>query len=116
MSELSPEDRKLVTLARSARARTGAARGAALRDGDGRTYAAADVTLEALRLDALQVCVAMAHASGSRGVEAAVVMADEPGLTDPEARVLAEVAGSGVPVHLVDSRGTLLSTTRSEDR
>ena len=46
MSELSdPDDRKLVTLARAARARTGAAEGAALRDADGRTYAAATVDL-----------------------------------------------------------------------
>ena len=41
MTELIPEDAKLVTLARSARARTGAAQGAAVRDGDGRTYVAA---------------------------------------------------------------------------
>ncbi len=32
-----PEDGKIVTLARSARARTGAAEGAAVRDTDGRT-------------------------------------------------------------------------------
>ena len=35
--ELSTEDRKLVTLARSARARVGAVEGAAVRDQDGRT-------------------------------------------------------------------------------
>ena len=37
MSELDPEDAKLITLARSARARNGAAQGAAVRDTDGRT-------------------------------------------------------------------------------
>ena len=37
--ELSAEDAKLVTLARAARARAGAVEGAAVRDGDGRTYA-----------------------------------------------------------------------------
>ena len=41
--ELSAEDAKLVTLARATRARTGAAEGAAVRDQDGRTYAAATV-------------------------------------------------------------------------
>ena len=47
---LSAEDRKLVTLARATRARTGAAEGAAVRDPDGRTYAAATVDLPSLRL------------------------------------------------------------------
>ena len=64
MSELSPEDAKLVTLARSTRARTGAAEGAAVRDESGRTYAAATVELPSLRLTALEVCVATAIASG----------------------------------------------------
>ena len=43
MADLHPEDAKLVTLARSARGRTGAAEGAAVRDTDGRTYVAAGV-------------------------------------------------------------------------
>jgi hypothetical protein len=71
---LDPEDAKLVTLARSARARTGAAQGAAVRDGDGRTYVAATVDLPSLRLSALQVAVAMAVSSGAPGLEAAVVL------------------------------------------
>ncbi|MCW2775174.1 MAG: cytidine deaminase, partial [Nocardioides sp.] len=50
MSELSPEDTKLVSLARATRARTGAAEGAAVRDADGRTYAAATVDLPSLRV------------------------------------------------------------------
>jgi cytidine deaminase len=68
-----PEDTKLVTLARSARARRGAAQGAAVRDTDGRTYVAATVELPSLRLSALQVAVAMAVSSGAPGLEAAVV-------------------------------------------
>ena len=44
MGDVSDEDRKLVTLARSARARAGSEQGAAVRDGDGRTYAAPPVT------------------------------------------------------------------------
>ncbi len=73
---LSAEDAKLVTLARATRARTGAAEGAAVRDENGRTYAAATVELPSLRLSALEVCVAMAIASGSRGLEAAVVLTE----------------------------------------
>ena len=72
MGELSVEDAKLVTLARAAMARTGSTEGAAVRDLDGRTYAAASIALASLRLSALEVCVAMAVSSGSRGLEAAV--------------------------------------------
>jgi hypothetical protein len=77
MTELSAEDAKLVTLARSARARTGAAQGAAVRDCDGRTYVAATVALESLSMTALQVAVAMAVSSGAPGLEAAVVLGDD---------------------------------------
>jgi hypothetical protein len=105
MSELSAEDRKLVTLARATRARTNAAEGAAVRDLDGRTYAAATVTLPSLALTALEVCVAMAIASGSRGLEAAVVLTEaaEP----PSLAAAQEFAGTGVPVHVGDVRGTI---------
>ena len=75
-----PEDEKLATLARSARARTGAAQGAALRDTEGRTYLAATVDLPSLRLAALEVAVAMAVSSGAPSLEAAVVVGgDEAG-------------------------------------
>ncbi len=72
--ELGAEDAKLVTLARGARARAGAAEGAAVRDEDGRTYAAATVTLPSLRLTALQAAVAAAVSSGAQELEAAVVV------------------------------------------
>src|SRR5579859_2063187 len=72
--ELDPQDQKLVTLARSARARTRAAQGAAVRDTDGRTYVAATVDLPSLQLSALQVAVAMAVSSGALGLEAAVIV------------------------------------------
>jgi len=77
MSDLDPEDQKLITLARSARARTGAAQGAAVRDTDGRTYVAATVDVPSLQLSALQVAVAMAVSSGALGLEAAVVLGDD---------------------------------------
>jgi hypothetical protein len=97
MPDLSAEDQKLVTLARATMARTGAPEGAAVRDLDGRTYAAAAVALPSLRLSALEVCVAMAISSGSRGLEAAVRLG---GAGEPDLRALQEFAGDGVVVHL----------------
>lgn len=116
MSELSAEDRKLVTLARATRARIQAAEGAAVRDTDGRTYAAATVDLPSLRLTAVQAVVAMAVASGSTGVDACVVLGDAQELTEPDAAVLADFGGeAGVVVHLGDPRGAV-SATRTEAR
>jgi hypothetical protein len=100
-AELSPEDAKLVTLARATRARTGAAEGAAVRDTDGRTYAGSSVDLPSLRLTAVQVCVAMAVASGSRGLEAVVVFGGLTELTAPDADVIRDFGGDEVAVHLV---------------
>jgi hypothetical protein len=71
---LDAEDAKLVVLARGAMARAEAGSGAAVRDLDGRTYAAAPVRLEALTLTALQAAVAAAVSSGAAGVEAAVLV------------------------------------------
>jgi hypothetical protein len=68
------EDAKLLTLARAARARVTAAEGAAVRDGDGRTYAAATVALPSLSLSALQLAVASAVAAGATTIEAAAVV------------------------------------------
>jgi cytidine deaminase len=97
MSELAdPEDEKLATLARSARARTRAEQGAAVRDTDGRTYVAATVELPSLRLSALQVAVAMAVSSGALGLEAAVVVG---GADDAGAQAVHDLAPAA-PVHL----------------
>ena len=63
---LDPEDLKIITLARSSRARVAAAEGAAVRDETGRTYAAAAVALPSLRLSALRLAVAMAVSSGAQ--------------------------------------------------
>jgi hypothetical protein len=83
MSDLDAEDAKLVVLARGAMGRAEAANGAAVRDLDGRTYAGAPVTLDALRLTALQAAVAAAVSSGATGLEAAVLVggsADDDGV------------------------------------
>ena len=101
--DLSAEDAKLVTLARATRARARADEGAAVRDLDGRTYAAASVRLAHLDLSALDVCVAMAVSSGSTGLEAAVVLADD----EPALDAVRDFAGAGVPVHLGDARGAI---------
>jgi len=106
MSELSSEDAKLVTLARSARVRTGAAQGAAVRDTDGRTYVAATVALRSLQLTALQAAVAQAVSSGALGLEAAVVLGED---TADEAGVAAvrDVAPKAV-VHFADASGAVI--------
>ncbi|MCW2497896.1 cytidine deaminase [Jatrophihabitans sp.] len=107
MPELDAEDAKLVTLARSARARTRALQGAAVRDTDGRTYVAATVDLPTLSLSALQVAVAMAVSSGALGLEAAVVLGD---YTADEAGIAAvrDVAPAAAVFH-ADATGALVS-------
>ena len=79
MSAPGPEDVKLLTLARAARARLDAPAAAAVRDLDGRTYSATAVALPSLQLSALQVAVAMALSSGAAGLEAAVVIGEGVG-------------------------------------
>ena len=82
-NDLDAEDAKLVVLARGAMARAEAGNGAAVRDADGRTYAGAPVTLNALSLTALQAAVAAAVSSGAAGLEAAVLVggsADDAGV------------------------------------
>ena len=86
-----PEDLKLVTLARSARARSGAPEGAAVRDDIGRTYAASTVDLPSLRLTAVQAAVAAALSSGSDRLEAVAVVG-EGAPSDADTAVLADVA------------------------
>lgn len=76
VGEPGAEDQKIITLARSARARVGAAEGAAVRDETGRTYSAASVALPSLRLSALQLAVGMAVSSGAVSLEAAAVVSD----------------------------------------
>jgi hypothetical protein len=105
-----PEDKKLVVLARATRARAGSAEGAALRDLDGRTYAGATVDLPSLKVSALDVCIAMALASGSRGAEAAVVLSADD-LDDDLLAALREFAGAGVPVHHGGPDGSLTDTS-----
>lgn len=103
--ELDPEDAKLVTLARSARARNGTAEGAAVRDEMGRTYVATTVSLPSLSLTALQAAVAAAVSSGAQRLEAAVVLGESASLRDEDVAVAADL-GVERPL-LADAGGTV---------
>ncbi|HZC69804.1 MAG TPA: cytidine deaminase [Jatrophihabitans sp.] len=103
---LDPENQKLVTLARTARARTGAIQGAAVRDGDGRTYVATTIALPSLELSALQVAVAMAVSSGAPGLEAAVVLGDDP--SDPAGETAARDVAAAVTILRAGPDGSLV--------
>ena len=89
--DLDPEDAKLVTLARSAMARSRTQSGAAVRDDIGRTYAAAGVDLPSLRLSALQAAVAAAVSSGAERLEAVAVVGPRSALPDEDAAVLTDL-------------------------
>jgi cytidine deaminase len=113
MPDLPPEDAKLLTLARSTRARTRAAEGACVRDRDGRTYAGATVELPSLRLSAVSVAVAMAVSSGSTGLEAVAVLTEADAVAEPDLAVVRDFAGAGVPVLRGDVRGEVVETVTS---
>ncbi|MDT7606617.1 MAG: hypothetical protein QOG96_1120 [Pseudonocardiales bacterium] len=106
-NELDPEDTKIVVLARSTRARIGAAEGAAVRDTDGRTYAAATVALPSLRLSALQAAVAAAVSSGAPGLEAAAVVNADGSEPDAEGVAAVRDLGPNAPVLLADASGAV---------
>lgn len=107
---LGAEDRKIVTLARSVRARNAVPEGAAVRDETGRTYAAGTVALESLKLSALQTAVAMAVASGATSLEAAAVVSDAATLAEADLAAVRDLSGAGTPVLLAGPDGTLRST------
>ena len=109
MPELQPEDAKLVTLARSARARTGAAEGAAVRDTDGRTYVAASVGLPSMKLSALQAAVAAAVSSGVEGLEAAAIVSESDAVETDGLAAVHDLTPSA-PVHLAGPDGGLRTT------
>lgn len=107
--ELSAEDAKLVILARGARGRVAAVEGAAVRDQDGRTYAAASVALPSLTLTALQLAVASAVAAGATRLEAAVVVTEASTLDGAGHAAVRDLAADA-PVHVAAPDGTVLGT------
>lgn len=107
MTELDAQDAKLVTLARASMGRIGADHGAAVRDADGRSYAAAPVELACLRIGALDLAVAQAVSAGAKGLEAAAVVsaAENPIVSVAAVR---EVGGEGVAVYVANPRGDVV--------
>ena len=89
-----------------------AAEGAAIRDLDGRTYAAATVDLPSLQVSAVGAAIAMAVASGAKGFEAVVVLT-EGSVDDDDLAAVRDIAGSGVPVHRGTPSGSLAETLTS---
>ena len=108
-SELSAEDAKLVTLARSSRARVSAVEGAAVRDQDGRTYAAATVLLPSMSVTALQLAVASAVAAGATVLEAAAVVTEASTLDGAGHAAVRDLAADA-PIHVAAPDGSLLGT------
>ncbi|MBA2473376.1 MAG: cytidine deaminase [Pseudonocardiales bacterium] len=111
-TDLDPEDAKIVTLARSALARTGSQEGAAVRDTEGRTYTGVTVSLPSLALTALQAAVAAAVASGATGLEAAAVVSGF-GAVDAASLAAVRELGSAAPVLLADQHGVVRSVLRT---
>jgi hypothetical protein len=113
MSEAQPgpEDFKIITLARAARARVTAAEGAAVRDETGRTYAAAAVALPSLRLSALRLAVAMAVSSGAGRLEAAALVTDGSGPDPADLAAVRDVGPDAVVFHAAPD-GTVKATLR----
>lgn len=101
--DLSAEDAKLITLARAARKRNAVLHGAAVRDLDGRSYVAATVDLETLRVEALPLAVAMAVSSGATGLEAGVIVTKSPEEAIVDQRAFREVAGQSATLHIADA-------------
>jgi hypothetical protein len=111
LEEPGPEDVKIITLARSARARVAAAEGAAVRDETGRTYAAAAVALPSLQLSALHLAVAMAVSSGAGSLEAAALVSDG-GPPDPADLAAVREVGPDAVVFHAGPDGTVLAMLR----
>lgn len=109
--ELDPEDAKIVTLARSARARTQAAEGAAVRDTDGRTYAACTVALPSFSVTAMQAAIAAALSSGAEGIEAAAVTGPTGMLDEPSVHAVRDLSESA-PIFVADYAGEVVEVLR----
>jgi cytidine deaminase len=118
MPELQPEDAKLVTLARAARVRAyvlsgTVVEGAAVRDTDGRTYAAATVEHpdERLTTSAVRGALSAFASSGARSLEAVVVVHDRVAdLVGADDLRLINEFGPRAPIHVAGVDGIVHST------
>ena len=96
--------------ARAGRAGTrGSIEGAAVRDGDGRTYAGLSVNLPSLALTALQFAVASAVNGGADMIEAAVVVTEASTLDIAGLTAVRDVSAEA-PIHLAAPNGDVLGT------
>jgi cytidine deaminase len=117
-TELGPEDAKLVILARAARVRAYAPyekvlEGAAVRDTDGRTYAAATVEHPEPRLSTSAVRGALSAfaSSGARALEAVVLVHDrQAGLVCADDLQLINEFGGDVPIYVAGLDGVVHTT------
>jgi hypothetical protein len=109
VEDLGAEDKKIITLARSARARVASEEGAAVRDETGRTYTAASVALPSLRLTAMQLAVATAVSGGATSLEAAVLVSDAEAVSSNDLKVVRDLAPAAAIFH-VSTDGTLRAT------
>ncbi|MCU1676277.1 MAG: hypothetical protein JWM93_1035 [Frankiales bacterium] len=115
---LSPEDAKLVTLARAARVRAYVpsgepAEGAAVRDTDGRTYSAATVGLVETRLStsAIRGALSAFASSGARKLEAVSLVHDRrAGLVCADDLLLIREFGPHVPIYVAGLDGVVHTT------
>lgn len=107
MPDLEADDQKLVILARSSRARIPAAEGAAVRDTDGRTYAAGTVDQPSFKLTALQAAVAAALSSGAEGIEAAAVVSEAGLLKEASVHAVRDITANA-PIFLAGPDGQVI--------
>lgn len=105
MSDLSPEDQKLVTLAKGARARIGALAGACVRDTDGRTYSGASVNYFDRSYGAVEMAITTALAAGAVSLEAVCVVGEET-IDLAAIKTILETTGS---VIVCDAQGAVVS-------
>lgn len=110
---MDPELSKLISLARGARGRIGAAEGAALRDELGRTYSGATVSRGSLSLTAIELTVATAISSGATGIEAVVLCSDHDHVIDSDKEAIRSLGGADVVVTVVSMRGDVVAEARS---
>ncbi|HUP99858.1 MAG TPA: cytidine deaminase [Aeromicrobium sp.] len=108
MTELDAQDAKLVTLARASMARIGADQGAAVRDADGRSYAAGPVALPSLAIGALDLAVAQAVSAGATRLEAAAIVTRAGEDAEAGLAAVREVGGEGLPVYVANPQGDVI--------
>jgi cytidine deaminase len=113
---LDPEDAKILTLARVARQRayapyTGVTEGAAVRDTDGRTYAAGTVENADQRLttSAVRAALAAAVSSGARRFEAIALVSTRSVMCADDVALIGEF-GDRTPVLLAGLDGVPVGT------